>query len=84
MSLICSKSHRYIIQGWGKQLLLLPMISKVSAIGNSYEFEFEGTDEQAYEILANLMKDGFKIIDFGFKQQNLESIFMNITKGDVQ
>ena len=68
----------------GKKLLLYPMVAKLSAIGNTYEFEYEGTDEEAYQLLAELMKDGFKIIDFGFKQQNLESIFMNITKGDVQ
>ena len=65
-------------------LLLQPMVSKISSLGNAIELEYEGTDEQAFEMLSNLMKSGFKIVGFGFKQQNLESIFMNITKGDVQ
>lgn len=66
------------------KLVVEPMVSKVSAIGNSYQFEFEGTDEQASDLLASLVKEDFKITYFGFKQQNLESVFMNITKGEVQ
>ena len=68
----------------GKKLILEPMVNKISSIGNSYEFEYEGTDEQAADLLAVLVKENYRIISFGFKQQNLESVFMNITKGDVQ
>ncbi len=68
----------------GKKLILEPMVNKISSIGNSYEFEYEGTDEQAADLLAILVKENYRIISFGFKQQNLESVFMNITKGDVQ
>ena len=66
------------------KIILQPMVSKISNAGNLIEFEYDGTDEQAADLLANLIKDGLHIISFGFKQQNLESIFMNITKGDVQ
>ncbi len=67
-----------------KKVIMEPMVSNFSATSNYYQFEYEGTDVQASELLANLLKDGHKIISFGFKQQNLESVFMNITKGEVQ
>ena len=68
----------------GKKLVLEPMVDKISAFGNTFEFEYEGTDEQAADLLALLIKENYRVIAFGFKQQNLESVFMNITKGDVQ
>ena len=68
----------------GKKLVLEPLVDKISVIGNSFEFEYDGTDQQAAELLAMLVKESYPIISFGFKQQNLESVFMNITKGDVQ
>lgn len=68
----------------GKKLVLEPLVDKISVIGNSFEFEYDGTDQQAVELLAMLVKESYPIISFGFKQQNLESVFMNITKGDVQ
>ena len=67
-----------------KKLLLEPLVSKISVIGNSVEFEYDGTDEQASDLLADLIKEKYHILSFCFKQQNLESVFMNITKGDVQ
>lgn len=68
----------------GKKLVLEPLVDKISAFGNTFEFEYEGTEEQAADLLALLVKENYRIISFGFKQQNLESVFMNITKGDVQ
>lgn len=66
------------------KLVLQPLISNISVNGNLIEFEYEGTDAQAAELLTFLVKEGIAVGSFGFKQQNLESIFMNITKGDVQ
>ncbi len=66
------------------EVVLQPMVSKVNNLGNVIECEYEGTDEQAAELLSTLIKKGFHVTGFGFKQQDLESIFMNITKGDVQ
>ena len=68
----------------GKKLVLEPLVDKITAYGNTFEFEYDGTDEQAAELLAMLIKENYRVISFGFKQQNLESVFMNITKGDVQ
>ncbi len=67
-----------------QKLVVEPMVSNISAFGNTYEFEYEGSDEQSVNLLADLVKNGYKVISFGFKQQNLESVFMNITKGEVQ
>ncbi|MBR4570431.1 MAG: ABC transporter ATP-binding protein [Candidatus Riflebacteria bacterium] len=68
----------------GKKLVLEPLVDKITSYGNIFEFEYDGSDEQAAELLAMLIKENYRIIAFGFKQQNLESVFMNITKGDVQ
>ena len=67
-----------------KKILLSPMVSNISAIGNNIEFEFSGSEEQAGELVNNLIVQGIKLSSFGFKQENLESVFMNITKGIVQ
>lgn len=67
-----------------KILLEEPMVSKVAVNGNQIEFVYEGTDEEASALVAKLFSKGYAIISFGFKQQSLESVFMNITKGDVQ
>ena len=67
-----------------KKLILEPLVGKLNVIGNMFEFEFDGSDQQAAELLTMLIKEKYSIVYFGFKQQNLESVFMNITKGDVQ
>ena len=67
-----------------KKLIVDQFVSNMKASGCSFSFEYSGTDEQACDMLATMIKDGARIIAFGFKQQNLESVFMNVTKGDVQ
>lgn len=67
-----------------KKIILEPKISNPVVLGNSIEFNYGGTDLEASALLAALIKQDYKVISFGFKQQSLESVFMNITKGDVQ
>ena len=65
-------------------LLQEPMISKPNVVGDSIEASYSGTDEEASLLLGSLIRQNYKVLSFKFKQQNLESVFMNITKGDVQ
>lgn len=67
-----------------KKISVEPMVSNIIIVGNSIEFEFSGTEEQSVELVGRLLSDGLRIVSCGFKQENLESIFMNITKGNVQ
>ena len=61
-----------------------PMVSNIAVVGNNIEFEYSGSEEQAGELVNKLLAEGVKFTSFGFKQENLESVFMNITKGIVQ
>ena len=67
-----------------KFLLLYPGIENPVVNGKNIEVDFAGDDAGATELLKELISEGHKIIEFRFKQQNLESIFMSITKGEVQ
>ncbi|MGM0598556.1 MAG: ABC transporter ATP-binding protein [Candidatus Rifleibacteriota bacterium] len=67
-----------------KFLLLYPGIENPLANGKNIEVDFAGDDEGAAELLKELIADEHKIIEFRYKQHNLESIFMSITKGEVQ
>lgn len=88
-----AKSHRPIFQIQTVALLdeeivkaisLEPMVSNISVNGNTIEFEYAGSEEQAVEMIGGLTEKGFRFSSFGFKQENLESVFMNLTKGDLQ
>lgn len=68
----------------GNFLVLQPGIENPVANGKAIECDFVGTDDDAAGLLKDLISNGHQIIEFRFKQQNLESVFMNITKGEVQ
>ena len=67
-----------------KKISLEPMVSKVSVVGNDIEFEYSGSEEDAGKLVSKLLEEGLRITSFGFKKEDLESVFMNITNGKVQ
>ena len=67
-----------------KFLILYPGVENPVINGKSLEIDFLEGDEEAANMLNQIVQEGFNIIEFRFKQQNLESVFMNITNGDVQ
>lgn len=67
-----------------KKLSLEPMVSKISVMGNNIEFEYSGTENQASELVGRLLAEGIRFSSFGFKKENLESVFMKLTKGGLQ
>lgn len=67
-----------------KFLLLLPGIENLEVNGRFVELDFSGNDDEACDLLQRMIGAGHRIVEFRFRQQNLESVFMNITRGEVQ
>ena len=67
-----------------KIISLEPMVSKILVNGNTIQFEYTGSEEDAVKMIGGLTEKGFRFSSFGFKQENLESVFMNLTKGGLQ
>jgi ABC-2 type transport system ATP-binding protein len=68
--------HRY--------LLLRPGVEEVRANEDSLEVDYSGGDEEACDLLAAMVKDGYRILEFHPQRADLEQIFMTVTRGDVQ
>jgi ABC-2 type transport system ATP-binding protein len=67
-----------------QRLLELPNINNVKAGEKGIEVEFTGDDQAGAELLAALVKEGFPIIEYRPQRADLEDIFMNVTRGEVQ
>jgi ABC-2 type transport system ATP-binding protein len=65
-------------------LLQEPGVSQVNLLASTVEFDFDGSEEDASELLLKILTNGIKVVDFKVKRQNLESLFMDITKGELQ
>lgn len=86
-----SLSHRRLIirpleslEEFANFMILQLGIENLVVNGKSVEFDFAGSDEEAFNLLKEIVAADRKIIEFRFRQQNLESVFMNITRGEVQ
>jgi ABC-2 type transport system ATP-binding protein len=84
-------SHRRLIikpigslEEFSSFMLLMPGVENLVVNGKSVEFDYAGSDEEAFGLLKDIVTADRKIIEFRFRQQNLESVFMNITRGEVQ
>ncbi len=63
-----------------KSLLESPGITGVIREGNYFRFGFEGHDDDIAALLGTLVAQrGISIVEFKVREDNLESIFMNIT-----
>jgi ABC-2 type transport system ATP-binding protein len=67
-----------------KYLLLMPSVEDVRPVGEALEVDFAGTEEECCDLLAELVRKGFRILEFASQRADLEQIFMNVTRGDVQ
>ncbi len=67
-----------------KHLLVQPNIEEVRGADQCLEVEMAGDEEDCCTLLADLISRGFRIIEFRPRRADLEQIFMNVTKGDVQ
>ncbi len=67
-----------------KELLQTPHVQNARDVANEIHFELAGDDVAACDILDSLVAKKFRVIEFRQTKQNLEDIFMNVTKGGVQ
>jgi ABC-2 type transport system ATP-binding protein len=67
-----------------KHLLLLPNIEAARRVDHSVEVDVAGAEESCWELLADLVRHGHRIVEFRQQRAGLEQLFMNVTRGDVQ
>jgi ABC-2 type transport system ATP-binding protein len=67
-----------------KRLLETPHIQKAEMAGDALEVEIVGDDAACAGVLADLVKAGFPVLEFRQRKADLEEIFMNVTRGEVQ
>jgi ABC-2 type transport system ATP-binding protein len=65
-------------------LLTQPHVEDARLVDHSVEVDLAGSEEGCCELLHNLVKDGFKVLEFRHRRADLEQVFMNVTKGEVQ
>ena len=84
------EQHTILIRSLSRQddlyrsLLLMPNVAAVNQLGNEIEARITGSEETCSDLLASLIQDGYRIIEFKQQGGDLESVFMNVTKGEVQ
>jgi ABC-2 type transport system ATP-binding protein len=67
-----------------QRLLELPNIDDARRTDGTVEVDFLGDEQGACELLRMLVQQDFPIVEFRAKQADLEDIFMNVTRGEVQ
>ena len=67
-----------------RDLLEMPYIEKARYAGDELAAEISGGEEACSDLLATLIRRGYRVVEFRQQRANLEEIFMNVTKGAVQ
>jgi ABC-2 type transport system ATP-binding protein len=67
-----------------KQLLQMPNILSARPAELAVEAELAGTEEDGAALLAGLIRAGLAVVEFRQRRADLEQIFLNATKGEVQ
>ncbi len=67
-----------------KHLLVQPGIDEVRLLEAELEADVAGDEESCCLLLADLVGQGYRILEFRPRRADLEQIFMTVTKGDVQ
>jgi len=66
-----------------KALLEMPHVIEAHVAERHVEAEIAGTEETACDLLVELIRKDFKIIEFMQRRAALEEIFMTMTRGEV-
>lgn len=56
------------------------LVQNITIQANNLTVLFNGNDEKATDLLAQLVKEGVRISSFARQESNLESLFMDVTK----
>jgi ABC-2 type transport system ATP-binding protein len=68
-----------------RELLQLPNIEAARVLNDrTVEADVNGTDEACCELLQTLIQRGHRLVEFKQRRADLEDIFMNVTRGEVQ
>jgi ABC-2 type transport system ATP-binding protein len=68
-----------------KNILERPNVEKASLlIDNTVEVDVTGSEDACCELLTGLVREGYRVAEFRQRRADLEEIFMNVTKGEVQ
>ena len=67
-----------------KHLLVQPNIEAVRLVDRAVEVEVTGGEEACFELLAQLVRSGHRVVEFHQQRAGLEELFMNVTRGEVQ
>jgi ABC-2 type transport system ATP-binding protein len=59
-------------------------VQNISVAGDLVRFSHQGGVEEQAVFLKDLVLAGFRVIEFGSRQQSLEDVFMRVTRGAVQ
>ncbi len=65
-------------------LLLLPGVQAARLVGQEVEVDVDGDDRASAALLAEIVRQGFPVLEFRPRLSTLEAVFMNVTQGDVQ
>lgn len=57
-----------------------PMVQTLAIDGQEFQFTFTGSAKEEAELLNNMVTQGIQVLSFGRKRDNLETIFMQLTK----
>ncbi len=67
-----------------KHLLTLPNVEAVKLVDRGVQVEIMGGEEACWELLAHLVRNGQRVVEFHPLRVGLEEVFMNVTRGEVQ
>jgi ABC-2 type transport system ATP-binding protein len=67
-----------------KDLLLQPNIEAARRIDHTVEVDLTGGEEACWDLLAHLVRRGYRVVEFHQQRAGLEELFMNVTRGEVQ
>ncbi|MGL4552250.1 MAG: ABC transporter ATP-binding protein [Gemmataceae bacterium] len=67
-----------------RHLMLQPGIDNARLVDDHVEVDVEGDEEHCADLLAAIVKQGFRVAEFRPQKADLEQIFMTVTRGEVQ
>lgn len=57
-----------------------PMVQALAIDGQEFQFTFTGSAQEEAKLLRGMIESGIRVLSFGRKRDNLETIFMQLTK----
>ncbi len=67
-----------------RDVVALPGVVAARPVGEGLEIDLDGDENLAAEVLAALVAAGHRVVEFRSRQGDLEDVFMNVTRGEVQ